>query len=856
MKEVLNMQKLVGLILLLLLCSTSLFGNQAKKVLLLNSYHQGMTWVDNITKAVEETLEPKKNNIILYVENMDTKRNHSKEYYNSLKDLYKSKYKDIEFDLILGSDNNAFNFLLENRDEVFGEVPISFSGVNHFKDELLEDIKNISGVAEKFSAKETIELMLRNHPNVKNIYVINDYLTTGRAWESNLKEVFKAYESKVNVIYSDNLTIEDLKRKVDSFSEETLILFGVYFADKNRDFITYEKIGKYLLSDSNAPVYCLLKFNISDEVIGGKVISGYFQGREMSKIGLRILRGENADDIPVLKEGANSYIFNYNALEKFGVDESKLPKESIILERPSSLFLEYRNILVTLITVICVIVGIVFIFIYYIKYINRNKGYVSERSIIFLIRFLPIIVIPLVTIFMIFMLVDNTNEKYNRSNNEIFNALFAKEKASLQKDILWIKKMIRSKNSNSEGKKEEIIKFVKEFPTGNERYIFIFDYQGNIFFHPDKRLLGKNFYELNIKSDSNLEKKVKTIVEKRGSDFLEYRWLNPLSNQEESKISFMSSVPEFQWVLGSGIYPQDIKSMLMGEKSSAKESLSEKNIQIVVVLSIVLIVISIVLSNFLSKVIETFFIKYREKIDEEIQKNKKKDKILFEQGKKVAMGEMISVIAHQLKQPLNALNLLVYNLVDSFEFDELDEAEVKRFSNKSLEKISFMAKTIDDFRNFFKPGKKALEFSVKASIEKMTSLFSIQLINNSITLSISGEDIKVVNYANEFEQVILNIVANAKDVLIERDVKERKINIELFEENGYAVIKIYDNGGGIDNKIIQKVFDPYFSTKGDKGTGIGLNLSKMIIEESMKGKITVYNDSEGAVFEMKIQNIL
>ena len=197
-----------------------------KNILLLHSYHSGMTWVENINNAVNHILQSQSNNYIIYTEYMDTKRHNSKEYDASLKEIYLTKYKNIKFDIILSSDNNAFDFLIKNRNDIFGNVPVSFCGVNGFEKDMLKNTTLFTGVAEQFSDKETIDTILKIHPNTKNIYIINDYLSTGHAWTKDMKKNLKGYENKINITYAENLTLEELKSKVNSFNNDTVILLG------------------------------------------------------------------------------------------------------------------------------------------------------------------------------------------------------------------------------------------------------------------------------------------------------------------------------------------------------------------------------------------------------------------------------------------------------------------------------------------------------------------------------------------------------------------------------------------------------------------------------------------------------
>ena len=164
------MKKIFSVIFILMVLSISSYANNVKHILVLHSYHQTMSWVDDMNKAIDDVLEPSKNNYMLHVEYMDTKRKFSKEYLNFLKKLYRLKYPKISFDIILTSDNNAYDFLKKNRDELFGEIPVVFCGVNFFKNGDLKDVTKFTGVAEIIDAKATVNTALKLYPNTKKIF--------------------------------------------------------------------------------------------------------------------------------------------------------------------------------------------------------------------------------------------------------------------------------------------------------------------------------------------------------------------------------------------------------------------------------------------------------------------------------------------------------------------------------------------------------------------------------------------------------------------------------------------------------------------------------------------------------------
>lgn len=243
----------------------------------------------------------------------------------------------------------------------------------------------------------------------------------------------------------------------------------------------------------------------------------------------------------------------------------------------------------------------------------------------------------------------------------------------------------------------------------------------------------------------------------------------------------------------------------------------------------------------------------------ELEKNRQQQLMMFQQSRLAQMGEMLNMIAHQWRQPLSGINALV--MLMDIKISKQD-IENKLFLEKEFTELesltAHMSNTIDDFRDFFKPEKEKVEFSLNKVLDHTITLLKPVLLHEGISISIDYEEkIEILGYPNELGQVIINIISNAKDELVSNNSnKEKSIHIALHKEDTKIILRIEDNAGGINDKIINSIFNPYFSTKLEKnGTGLGLYISKIIIEEHMNGKLTVSNRNDGALFKIEF-NIL
>jgi signal transduction histidine kinase len=249
--------------------------------------------------------------------------------------------------------------------------------------------------------------------------------------------------------------------------------------------------------------------------------------------------------------------------------------------------------------------------------------------------------------------------------------------------------------------------------------------------------------------------------------------------------------------------------------------------------------------------------KLEEMVDKAVGEVRAKDRLLIQQSKMAAMGEMIGAIAHQWRQPLNALGLIIQDLKVSFLLNDLSKENMEKITGESMDQIKYMSKTIDDFRNFFRPDKPKAPFAIKDAVADVLKIASAGLENNSVSVETDycEEELLVDGYENEFKQVILNLISNAKDATVEHNSNssDRKIKISLSKHNQEAILSVLDNGGGIKDEVLEKIFEPYFTTKEQgKGTGIGLYMSKMIVEDNMLGRLSAMNDGNGAKFLVEL----
>lgn len=243
-----------------------------------------------------------------------------------------------------------------------------------------------------------------------------------------------------------------------------------------------------------------------------------------------------------------------------------------------------------------------------------------------------------------------------------------------------------------------------------------------------------------------------------------------------------------------------------------------------------------------------------DRVKAEVEKNREKDFVLSRQARFAVMGEMISNIAHQWRQPLSALAIAIQDAKMASKYGEADEKYFEYFEETTMRLIKYMSSTIDDFRNFFRPNKEKTAFLLCESIDQAKALVKETLSSLGIKLNTEiDKEITIDGYPGEFSQVILNLIANAKDAFGASDIEEKHIDVAAKSYDSFVEITVKDNAGGIDEHIFERIFEPYFTTKHQaQGTGLGLYMAKMIIEQSMNGSIWVKNVDGGALFTIRI----
>jgi len=244
------------------------------------------------------------------------------------------------------------------------------------------------------------------------------------------------------------------------------------------------------------------------------------------------------------------------------------------------------------------------------------------------------------------------------------------------------------------------------------------------------------------------------------------------------------------------------------------------------------------------------------RVEEEMKKNIETVKMLKQQSKLAQMGEMIGAVIHHWRQPLSIINQITQDISDTYRYGELDEAYIDESTEKILYQVRYLFDNIEDLRSFFKPDKAKKEFSVIHIFEAVLTFMKKHFLSNGIEIDIveKQKEINLFGYSDEFKQVIINLLSNSKEAFLRNpDIKNKKVYVEIAQDDDFTTVMIKDNAGGVDEEVLEHIFEAYYTTKAEvEGAGIGLFISKVIIENSFGGSISARNADDGAEFLIRL----
>ena len=723
------------IIFIFLICLVQYVHANNKEVLLLHSYNKGLRWSDGISQGVLSVFE-KHPDLEVTTEYMDSKKIASNEYFNSLLNLYRQKFKQRRYAAIIVADNYAYEFALHYRQELFPQTPIVFCGVENFHSDFIAQnnaTKWTTGVVEYKEISGNLKLIKKLIPELKTLYIISDNAYSSQQIKKQILEEAKAFESQFHIIYDNQIDLETLPNTIAQLPKSSAILYTSLYRDKYDRYIPYAEIRRFF-KESLLPVFALNSMHLGQGIVGGVLISPQEQGEMAALKTLEIISGRVPSDIPISTPKAKA-MFDYKKLKHYQIPSSNLPPSAILINQPLDFIDEHRDLVNNVFTVSPLLFSLIIILLH-----TLYKKSLLETKLL--------------------------------TQSELDNVLLN----NIQSAIFW---------RNHDG-----------ILLGCNRALCFL-------LHKEKEeIIGQH-------------------IEKILPSFCDLKLDDGQNFVSDLEIPFKDI---------NGHH----RDLMIRRKSFEEDKKGHQGIVVIIT-----------------------DITHRKKRENERKRN---EQFVIQRSKQSEVGEMLTSIAHQWKTPLVEISAIAQELLYTRRKRDISEADTKVFVDDVMSQISYMTKTIDDFRKFIKPSTKQVGFDVNMALEEILHVMNHTITYNYITVDLSLDKEtphQAFGYPNEFKQTVLNILNNAKDAILkarEQGKKAGKIILKVTVEKPRIGIEISDDGLGFSDNILSQAFEPFFTTK-EEGDGFGLYMAKLIIEDKMDGRILASNWENGGKITIYIKNI-
>ncbi len=327
------------------LSATSAQAQYPKEILLLNSYHQGLEWTDNVVDGVRTLLTEKRFPVVLQIEYLDTKRIDDPAYFELVHQLFRKKFAQRNFDVVIASDDHAFSFLRAYADDLFGDTPVVFCGVNYFVPPMLSNHPNFTGVIEAFDVSSTLALMARLHSTLETIVVVNDLTKTGQANRKIIDEAMVDFDGDIAFRYMSNVTMATLRERLRALPPTAAVLLMSFTRDKSGQVFSYEESIAQIAGNCPVPIYGVWDFYLGNGIVGGMLTSGFHQGHTAAGLAFQIMEGRRVGEIAVVKNSPNRWMFDFDQLRRFNIALSDLPAKALVINQPATFYERHRKLI-------------------------------------------------------------------------------------------------------------------------------------------------------------------------------------------------------------------------------------------------------------------------------------------------------------------------------------------------------------------------------------------------------------------------------------------------------------------------------------------------------------------------------
>ena len=832
-----------------------------RDILILHSYHHGYKWTDDITAGLGAVLSRSNLPIALHVEYMDTKRVASPDYESELAAFYRKKFQDISFDLIVCSDNNAVTFMATHGRALFPSTPVVFCGFNYLRKEDMADLEGFTGVNEEADLKGGLDLALGLHPDARTVYIINDRTPTGQRVMERLREIIPRFEGRVDFIWLDNLAMPDLIATLRTLQEGALVFYTFLFRDASGRFFEYDESIQMISRNCTVPIYGAWDFNLGHGIVGGLLTSGYHQGEAAGELALRILNGAPVDQVPIIAESPNRYMFDFEKLKMFNIKINRLPTEAIIINQPPSLYQQYRHAL--WVGLAGLMLQLAIIFFLTMSIIRRRR---AEKAIYQSHQRLNRI---LETANEGFWEVDQNAVSLNvnaelckildRTRSEIIGHPIYEFADAGNRLIFENQVAQRQKGERSQ------YEIALQRPDGSTVHC---QFNSSPLYDELGRIAGSFAMVTDIsqrKRDEdrikNREAMLRAIYESTENGIVVVDLNGRISHMNRRFRDLFPTppigaesqdVPILKKWLKAHVSHSEIPEILQRSSFATQHEMTSRmrclNGQIVDVTCYPL--------QLETRMFEGTVVSFRD-----ITERLKLESQLLQSQKMEALGTLTSGIAHDFNNILAAI--LGYTEILQYQFKHEPEA-LKKISR--VLKASHRAKAlVQQIHSFSRPQQiEPRPLCAGLIVKEVVKLLQASLpANITVQIDKRAKQDSITVDPSQIHQVIMNLFTNAVHAMQKEGGMLTVILDKICLENpkqflditlpagDYFLLKVKDTGYGMPPQIVEKIFDPYFTTK-EKGRGTGLGLSVTLSIVKKHGGAIQVDSSEwqGSVFSV------
>ena len=835
-------------------------------VLILNAYHQGEDWSDNQLKGIQFVFKKAYPFLVPSIEHMDTKRFPYPGHLLVEKKYLKNKYRDKHFDLIMTLDNSALNLMLKFGNELFPGVPVVFAGVNGYSADMLKGRRNITGVAEIEDVLGTLNLALTINPDIKTVFAVHDYTSSGFAVRRDMESVAEKFKGKVTVEYTPDETVDDLVSQLKVLHQDAIVIILTYVTDKSGRTFTREESTRIITSASPVPVYAMHETRLGYGILGGMLLEGVEHGKQAAEIALRILSGEKPGTIKVVNSRSLP-VFDYNQLVRFKIPIKRLPADSAIIGKPLSFWTEHQPVLLPGSIILGLLTTTIFILIFSITRIRKAEGAVrkSEEKYRLIVQNQNDLVVKFDSNQRIVYASPSYCRTFGKSENDLLGSDFKplihpedipavkaslatlteephvtshEERAKTVDGWKWFSWSAKAVFNN--GKIEEVISVGRDVTERKKAENELLRSKQNIEEAQRIAHMGSWEWDLNTKKVvwSDELYRIYGRNKEQGPPSLEnwQKHIHPddvvlLENQ--IKESFVAGTYSTEYRLIRYDNGEERTVHAEGKVRYTDEGIPSKHFGIAIDITE-------------RKKAE----KEKEMLEARIQQAQKMESI----------GSLAGGIAHDF-------NNMLFPIVGLAEIlaEDLPPGSPERVNAQEiLHAGKRAADLVNQILAFSRQQEhKLIPTRVQQVLKEVVNLSRSTIPTNiRINQDLQPECGLVLADSTQIHQIGMNLITNAYHAVEQIDgqisvqvkevvLNEDSISTMSIQPGKYAILSVSDNGVGISPANLKKIFDPYFTTKGiGKGTGLGLAVVYGIVKEH-KGDIKVHSEiGKGTTFEI------